>query len=134
MPRIDILFILLAVLCLVCGICLGIVMGMSQSFQFTPIHAHLNLLGWASLAVFGLIYKCYPELTKSRLAMAHFALSSLSSVVFPLGLYLAIAHANPVLAVVASFLALAGVLVFLANLVRACFGSTNLGGEERIAV
>jgi hypothetical protein len=135
MPKIDILFILLAVLCLICGICLGIAMGMSQNFQFTPVHAHLNLLGWASLALFGLIYKAYPELAKSRLAMAHFALSSLSSVVFPLGLYLAIAHANPLLAIAASFLALAGVLVFFTNLVRVFFGSTaDPAGDERIAV
>jgi cobalamin synthase len=110
-------------------------MGVSQSFQFTPIHAHLNLLGWASLAMFGLIYKSYPELAKSRLAMAHFALSSLSSIVFPLGLYLAIAHANPLLAVAASFLALGGVLVFFTNLVRVFFGATgDPAGEDRIAV
>jgi hypothetical protein len=135
MPRIDVLFILLAVVCLICGICLGIAMGMSQSFQFTPVHAHLNLLGWASLAMFGLIYKCYPDLAKSRLAIAHFALSSLSSVVFPLGLFLAIAHANPLLAIAASFLALAGVLVFFANLVRVFFGSTaTLTAAERIAI
>jgi len=135
MPRIDVLFILLAVFCLICGLCLGIAMGMSQNFQLTPVHAHLNLLGWASLALFGLIYKSYPELAKSRLAMAHFALSSLSSVVFPLGLYFAIARANPVLAVAASFLALAGVLVFVTNLVRVFFGSTaDRAGEEPIAI
>jgi cbb3-type cytochrome oxidase subunit 1 len=60
MPKIDVSFILLSVLCLIFGIVMGIVMGAAHDFQFTPVHAHLNLLGWVSLALFGLIYKAYP--------------------------------------------------------------------------
>ena len=134
MPRIDIYFILLAALCLICGMCLGIFMGMIHSFEFAPIHAHLNLLGWASLAIFGLVYKSFPELAASRLAVVHFVLSSVSSVMFPAGLYFAIAYENPLFAILASLVALVGVLVFFANLVRLLGSSTNSAVVGRAAV
>ncbi|RDI60760.1 hypothetical protein [Microvirga subterranea] len=121
MPKIDVSFILLSVLCLIVGIGMGIVMGAAHDFQFTPVHAHLNLLGWVSLALFGLIYKAYPALKTSWLAKAHLILSGSTAVIFPVGIYVSIAHENPAVAIAASFVALGGVLVFLANLVRVFF-------------
>ena len=118
MPRIDVSFLLLATVCLIGGVSMGIVMGILHDFQFAPVHAHLNLVGWASLALFGLAYKSYPALQRSRLARPHFIASSTSAVLFPFGIYLAIAHQFLPLAVGASLLWLAGVLLFLANLVR----------------
>ncbi len=44
MPRIDISFLLLAIACLVVGICLGIYMGINEDFELAPVHAHLNLV------------------------------------------------------------------------------------------
>ncbi|HZH51765.1 MAG TPA: hypothetical protein VEZ16_07765 [Microvirga sp.] len=121
MPRIDVSFILLSVLCLIVGIGMGIVMGAAHDFRFTPVHAHLNLLGWTSLALFGLVYKNYPALRASWLASAHLILSGSTAIVFPAGIYISIAHDNPALAIAASFVALAGILVFFANLVRVFF-------------
>lgn len=118
MPRIDVSFILLSVMCLIVGLGMGIVMGAAHDFSLTPVHAHLNLLGWTSLALFGLIYKSYPALQGSWLANAHLILSGSTAVVFPVGIYVSIAYENPALAIVASLVALAGVLVFFANLVR----------------
>ena len=37
------------------GMGLGIVMGISQDFTLAPAHAHLNLLGWVTMAIYGLI-------------------------------------------------------------------------------
>jgi hypothetical protein len=121
MPKIDISFIFLAVLCLIGGVIMGIAMGAAHDFQLTPVHAHLNLLGWTSLALFGLIYKAYPVLEISWLAKAHLVLSGSTAFVFPIGIYVSIAHGNPALAIAASFVALAGILIFLANLVRVFF-------------
>jgi cbb3-type cytochrome oxidase subunit 1 len=50
-------------------------MGVKEDFQFVAIHTHVNLVGWASLALFGVIYRLYPELAASRLARAQFWLS-----------------------------------------------------------
>ena len=46
MKRVDVYFLLLATVLLVCGAVLGIVMGAREDFQLTPVHAHLNLAGW----------------------------------------------------------------------------------------
>jgi hypothetical protein len=43
-----------------------------------PVHAHLNLLGWVSLGLCGLIYAKAPHLEKSLLAKAHFWLHNLA--------------------------------------------------------
>ena len=49
----------------------------------SSVHTHINLVGWASLALFGVIYRLYPELAASRLALVHFWLSAPSAAVFP---------------------------------------------------
>src|SRR6516225_6598219 len=47
-----------AVAFLVAGLIWGLVMGISQDFSTMPAHAHLNLLGWVSLFLFGIYYRC----------------------------------------------------------------------------
>jgi hypothetical protein len=118
MKRIDVYFLLLATVLLVCGAVLGIVMGAQENFQLTPVHAHLNLAGWASLGLFGLTYRSYPELAATRLARYHFVVSATASVLLPIGIGLAVLRNSPGLAIFASLLWLIGVLMFLAQLVR----------------
>jgi hypothetical protein len=114
------MFLTLAATCLVVGVCIGIGMGAAHNFQYAPVHAHVNLVGFVSLSLFGIVYKLYPELGQSRLAKAHLAVAAPAAIVFPVGIYVAIAHEAPGLAIGAAFLWLTGALLFLANLVR-CF-------------
>ena len=65
-------FLRLAVLYFVAGVALGIGMAASHDHSLHPVHAHLNLLGWVSLALFGLFYRAVPAAASSRLAKAHF--------------------------------------------------------------
>jgi hypothetical protein len=116
MKRIDVYFLLLAVVLLICGATLGIVMGARQDFQLTPVHAHLNLAGWASLALFGLTYRSYPVLATRKLAGWHFAVSSFASVLLPIGIGLSVLEHSAGLAIAASLLWLGGVLLFLLQL------------------
>jgi cbb3-type cytochrome oxidase subunit 1 len=116
MVRIDVAFLVLAAACLIAGVSLGIVMGILHDFRFAPVHGHLNLLGWASLAIFGIAYRLYPALQRSRMALPHLVLSGVSGVLLPLGIYVSIAHEAPGLAILASFLWLGGAVLFLANL------------------
>jgi hypothetical protein len=116
MKRIDVYFLLLATALLVCGATLGIVMGAREDFTLVPVHAHLNLAGWASLALFGLTYRAYPVLAKRRLATWHFAVSSIASLLIAPGIGLAVLKGQPGLAIFASVLWLAGVLLFLVQL------------------
>ncbi|TMK38278.1 MAG: hypothetical protein E6G70_30025, partial [Alphaproteobacteria bacterium] len=46
----------------------GIVMGISEDHSTMPAHAHLNLLGWVSLFLFGIYYRLHPMADRSRLA------------------------------------------------------------------
>lgn len=67
----------IAVVYWVLGVSWGIVMGATENFTDVPVHAHLNLLGWVSLGLCGLIYAKAPHLERSFLAKAHFWLHNL---------------------------------------------------------
>src|SRR5687768_5783951 len=87
MKRIDLSFLTLAALALLIGVGLGIYMGATQNFQYAPVHAHLNLVGWASLAIFGLTYRAYPALADGMLAKVHLLASGSGGLLLPLGIY-----------------------------------------------
>ena len=118
MRRIETWFLLLAALCLIMGMTLGIVMGVMRDFSLRPVHAHLNLLGWVTLALFGLVYRGWPELARSPLARLHFALSGSGALLMPAGIWLAIAHGQTTPAFLGAFASLGGALVFLVALLR----------------
>lgn len=73
----------LAVVYLVIGMTLGVGMGMTHNFLFRSVHAHVNLLGWASLALAALVFHVFPETARTRLATAWFWTYNLS---VPIGL------------------------------------------------
>jgi hypothetical protein len=76
--RAGIIWLKLAVLYLIFGISLGIAMGASQNFTLRPVHAHVNLLGWTTMALAGLIYSVFPKAGASRLARLHFWMLNLA--------------------------------------------------------
>jgi hypothetical protein len=78
----------LAVLYLIAGVTLGIVMGASQNFTLRPVHAHINLLGWTTMGLAGLIYSVFPKAGQSRLAKVHFWLLNLAMPVMMVALSL----------------------------------------------
>ena len=57
-----------AVLMVVAGMIWGIVMAATQDHSAMPAHAHLNLLGFVSLFLFGIFYQLHPALDRSGLA------------------------------------------------------------------
>src|SRR6185437_16876411 len=118
MKRVDVYFLLLACILLICGATLGIAMGAREDFTLVPVHAHLNPAGWASLALFGLTYRAYPQLGATHLARYHFIVSATASVLLPIGIGFAVLRSSPGLAIFSSMLWLLGVLMFLAQLVR----------------
>jgi cbb3-type cytochrome oxidase subunit 1 len=127
MKRVDLWFLLLATASLLTGVGMGIWMGVAHDFQFAPVHAHLNLLGWTSLALFGLAYRAYPALSASRLAGVHFALASIGAVMFPVGIALSIAGVTIAVAILGSFVWLAAVAVFFVGLARLALAPTRSG-------
>lgn len=55
--RISDFCFLVAALSALGGMALGISMGITQDFTLSPAHAHLNLLGWVTMALYGLYHR-----------------------------------------------------------------------------
>ncbi len=114
----GIIWIKLSVIYLLVGIALGIMMGATEDFTLHPLHAHLNLLGWTTLALAGLIYSIFPQASQSRLAKIHFWLLNISLPVMMVALgcvlkgYLG---AIPVLAI-SEIIGALGIVAFAANI------------------
>ena len=107
----------IAVVYLVVGGSLGLGMGITQKFALAPVHAHLVLVGWASLALAGLICHVYPAASTTRLARIHFWLHNLGLPVFMAGLALVLSGNEAVIPVLAAAatVVLVGLFVFAAN-------------------
>jgi len=95
-------FLKIAVVYLFIGALLGLIMGITQKFTLAPVHAHLLLLGWASLALAGIVYHLYPAASTTRLARIHFWLHNLALPVFMAGLAMVLTGTEGALPVVAS--------------------------------
>ena len=54
-------------------------MGGSSDYTLVPVHAHMNLLGFVLMMVFGFFYHLYPAAAASRLAVAHFWLHQIGT-------------------------------------------------------
>lgn len=114
----GVIWLKLAILYLVLGVVMGIAMGASRDFTLMPVHAHVNLLGWATMALAGLVYTVFPAAGGSRLAKVHFWLANISMPVMVVALSMVLLgnHAvEPVLAL-SEILAAAGVAAFALNL------------------
>jgi hypothetical protein len=62
----------LAVIYLACGMTLGFYMGATENLLLRSVHAHINLLGWAGLALAALVFHTYPALAETRLSKIWF--------------------------------------------------------------
>lgn len=62
----------LAALYFAIGVMLGVAMGASGDHSLFTVHAHINLLGWVSMALFGIIGTAHPSITEGRVATAQF--------------------------------------------------------------
>jgi hypothetical protein len=118
--RYDLIFITTALICLLVGEVLGLHMGISQDFTLVPAHAHLNLLGWVTLAAFGLMHRAYPALAASRMAAAQCVLAVAANIAMPAGLAIMLLSANhdATLVKVASLAVILATLMFVIMFVR----------------
>jgi len=113
-------FIKVAAVYLVVGVTMGIVMGVTHEFVLAPVHAHINLLGWATLAIIGVIYHAYPAAGATRLAAVHFWIHNTALPVFMVGLGFALTGHEAFLpvAIVGALGVAIGIVVFAVNIWR----------------
>ncbi|GAB1480261.1 hypothetical protein MASR2M74_28360 [Paracoccaceae bacterium] len=119
-------FLVIGSLYLLVGIGLGSYMGGSGDHSLSPVHAHINLLGFALMTVFGLAYRLLPGLAEGWMPKAHFWLHQLGALVLLTGLFLmmsgrvAAASIGPIFPV-AEVAVLLGAILWAVNL----FGKTR---------
>lgn len=79
MSRIAVCFFGAAVLYALCGMGLGISMGASEDYTLRALHAHINLLGWAGLAIMGGFYGIAGDRAPARIAWTNFVVSNVGN-------------------------------------------------------
>ena len=114
MANIDRWFLRIAVIYALVAMSLGIMMGISQDHSQMPTHAHLNLVGWVSMALYALIYRQYPAAGQTKLAMVHFWVANAGAILLNLGVYglMAGTAALEPVAIVGSLVTILGMLIF----------------------
>ena len=78
MKNIDRLWVLTGLVFLLVGIGLGLKMSATQDFAMHGLHAHLNLLGFVLMTLFGLCYRNWPKMQEGMLATVHYLLHTVS--------------------------------------------------------
>jgi hypothetical protein len=103
-----------AVLFVIAGMIWGITMAISEDHSAMPAHAHLNLLGWVSLFLFGIYYKLNPSLEDAKSAMAQVWIWIVGTIVLTIGVALVHAghSAGDPIAAIGSFIVLLDMLLF----------------------
>lgn len=120
MVHIDRWFLRTAVLFALAGMFLGIGMGISQNFLLADAHAHINLVGWVTLALYGLFYRAFPDAARGFLPRLHYGLSASGALLLGAGIcgiLLEFAVGEPI-AIAGSLLAVSGMLIFAATAYR----------------
>ena len=81
MPRVSAAFFATGALFLAGGMIWGMYMGAHEDFMLATAHAHLNLLGWVTAALYGTFYALTRETMSVRLAWLNYILSTVGVVV-----------------------------------------------------
>lgn len=88
MPSVSHLFFRAGILFLLVGIGLGLAMSITQVHDVIGAHAHINLLGWVTSAIFGGYYALNPAKAEGLLPRIHFWLYTAGVVIMSASLYL----------------------------------------------
>ena len=78
MKNVDRLFVFTGLLFLLIGMALGLKMSMTQNFAMHGLHAHLNLLGFVVMTLFGLCYRSWPKMQEGKLATVHYLVHTIT--------------------------------------------------------
>lgn len=118
--RLGLQWIKMAAIYLVVGVSLGLHMGLTHNFALSPVHAHVNLLGWATMAIMGVLHHLFAPQLANKIAVAQFWLHQLATPVMLVALALMVmgnTAMEPVVGI-ASVVVGVSVLLFAYNVLR----------------
>jgi hypothetical protein len=125
MPRVSAAFFGVGVLAVLVGMVWGMMMGATQNMVTMPAHAHLNLLGWVTMGLYGTFYALEGSTLSPRLAWTNFVVSTASLVVMIPSLAMFLSHGNDPKYLpgmqAGEGLALLGMLIFSISVFRELF-------------
>jgi hypothetical protein len=93
MSRISAAFFAIGVLCVLAGMVFGMWMGAHGDFTAAPAHAHLNLVGWVTMALYGTFYALAQDYSR-KLAWTQFTISTIGILVMIPSLFLLLLNGN----------------------------------------
>ncbi len=116
-------FLVIGSLYILLGMTIGLYMGSISEFTLTPVHVHINLVGFVLMTLFGLTLRAIPAMAKNGLAKAHFWLYQVGAVVMLVSLYLLISgrvaeSVSGPMTIIGGVLVLAGTTAYAVNLNR----------------
>jgi hypothetical protein len=127
------IFLRLSVLFVVLGVSLGYWMGATHNFTVSPVHAHINLLGWVSMFLYGLFYRVVPEAAVGLLPKLHLALAAIGLPVMMVGLTIQLLAVPSLMAFVPPMMIVGPTLVVLGMLAWAVIVFKATGGRTTAA-
>lgn len=113
MKGVALYFFVTAVVAVTFGMSWGIRMAISGDHLLAPAHAHLNLVGWVTMALFGLYYHLTPAAAEKALAKLHYIVALAGLLIMIPGIVLAIREVTEAMAAAGSILTLASMVIFL---------------------
>lgn len=81
MPRVSIAFFAVGILCVLTGMGLGMHMGATQNMTLAQAHAHLNLVGWVTMALYGTFYALTAHTMSKTWAWLNFVVATAGTIV-----------------------------------------------------
>jgi hypothetical protein len=116
-----------AVIFVISGMIWGIIMAISIDHSTLAAHAHLNLLGWVSLFLFGIYYRLHPSLEGDKRASAQIWVWIVGTIILSIGV--ALVHTGR--AIGDPIAAVGSIIVFLDMLL---FGWLVFRGETNTSI
>ena len=90
MKGIAFAFFATATLAVTLGMGWGIQMSASGDHSLSAAHAHLNLVGWTTMALFGIYYAMTPQAARGTLPKVHYAIALAGLVAMVPGIVMAV--------------------------------------------
>jgi len=81
-------WIKISILYFILGLGFGLFMSASLQLQWAATHAHINLAGWASIGIIGLIYSVYPKAGNSSLGIWSFWLYNIGMPILLISMFI----------------------------------------------
>jgi len=95
------------------GMFFGIWMSAAHDHTLAGAHAHLNLVGWVTMALFGVYYHLVPGAAQGTLPKVHFLLATVGVWFMVPGIALAILGETQMPVIIGSFATVGSMLIFL---------------------